>query len=119
MLVFIAFEGKDAGCAALSQEIPEKKRVLTVPILGGRQGFLDHERPKAQRTRSACQEIPMVGELSRVNQGAPWASSAVFYATLGTLKINEFALKLKGREAALIKLARIAAPKLQCAIETC
>src|SRR5271154_6272589 len=118
MLVFIAFEGKDARCGALSQEILEKKRVLTVPILGGRLGFLDHERPKAQRTRSACQEIPMVGELSRVIQGDPWASSAVFYARKAAaelspgfqpwdLKINEFALKLKGRKADLIKLARI------------
>jgi hypothetical protein len=34
----------------------------------------------------------------------PWVS------TLGTLKINEFALK--GREADLIKLAPIAAPKI-------
>ena len=31
---------------------------------------------------------------------------------MGSLKINEFALKLKGREADLIKLARIAAPKI-------
>jgi hypothetical protein len=38
-------------------------------------------------------------------------------STLGTLKINEFALK--GREADLIKLAPIATPKLECAIETC
>jgi hypothetical protein len=37
-------------------------------------------------------------------------------STLGTLKINKFALK--GREADLIKPASIAAPKLQCAIET-
>jgi len=37
-------------------------------------------------------------------------------STLGTPK-NEFALKLKGREADLIKLAPIAAPKLVCAIE--
>jgi hypothetical protein len=38
-------------------------------------------------------------------------------STLGSLKINEFALK--GREADLIKLAPIAALKLECAIETC
>jgi hypothetical protein len=38
-------------------------------------------------------------------------------STLGTLKINESALK--GREAGLIKLAPIAAQKLECAIETC
>jgi hypothetical protein len=43
-------------------------------------------------------------------------------STLGTLKINEFALK--GREADLIKFApiavpNIAAPKLVCAIEAC
>jgi hypothetical protein len=38
-------------------------------------------------------------------------------STLGTLKINEFALK--GREADLIKLAPIAAPKIEGAIETC
>jgi hypothetical protein len=38
-------------------------------------------------------------------------------STLGTLKINEFALNW--READLIKPASIAAPKLQCAIETC
>jgi hypothetical protein len=37
----------------------------------------------------------------------------------GNLKINEFALKLKGREADLIKLAPIAALKLECAIERC
>jgi hypothetical protein len=46
MLVFIAFEGKDARFGALSQGILETKRVLTVPILGGRQGFLDHEPQK-------------------------------------------------------------------------
>ncbi len=40
-------------------------------------------------------------------------------STLGTFKINEFALKLKGREADLIKLAPIAAQNLECAIETC
>jgi hypothetical protein len=33
-------------------------------------------------------------------------------STLGTLKLNEFALKLKGREADLIKLAPIATPKI-------
>jgi hypothetical protein len=38
-------------------------------------------------------------------------------STLGTLKINEFALK--GREADLIKLAPIAAENLECTIETC
>jgi hypothetical protein len=38
-------------------------------------------------------------------------------STLGTLKINEFALK--GREAEQINLAPIAAQKLECAIETC
>ena len=31
---------------------------------------------------------------------------------IGTLKMNQFALKLKGREADLIKLARIAAPQM-------
>jgi hypothetical protein len=36
-----------------------------------------------------------------------------------SLGINEFALKLKGREADLIKLAPIAALKLECAIERC
>ena len=35
----------------------------------------------------------------------------------GNPQINEFALK--GREADLIKLTPIAAPKLGCAIETC
>jgi hypothetical protein len=39
-------------------------------------------------------------------------------STLGTPKINEFALKLKGREAEQINLALIAAQKLECAIET-
>jgi hypothetical protein len=38
-------------------------------------------------------------------------------STLGTLKINEFALK--GREADLIKPASIAGQNLECAIETC
>jgi hypothetical protein len=38
-------------------------------------------------------------------------------STLGTLKINEFALK--GREADQINFAPIAAQKLECAIETC
>jgi hypothetical protein len=38
-------------------------------------------------------------------------------STLGTLKINEFALK--GREADQINLAPVAAQKLECAIETC
>jgi hypothetical protein len=33
-------------------------------------------------------------------------------STLGTLKINEFALKLKGREADLIMLAPDDAPKI-------
>jgi hypothetical protein len=55
----------------------------------------------------------------RIVQGKPsdpWASSAVFYAPKAAaglspgfqpwdLKINEFALKLKGRKADLIKLA--------------
>ena len=34
-------------------------------------------------------------------------------STLGTLKINEFALKLKGREADLIMLAPADAPKIR------
>jgi hypothetical protein len=38
-------------------------------------------------------------------------------STLGTLKINEFALK--GREADLIKPASIAAPEIRVPIETC
>jgi hypothetical protein len=38
-------------------------------------------------------------------------------STLGTLKISEFALK--GREAGLIKLAPIAAPKIRVRIDTC
>jgi hypothetical protein len=33
-------------------------------------------------------------------------------STLGTLNINEFALKLKGREADLIKLAPMATPTI-------
>jgi hypothetical protein len=37
----------------------------------------------------------------------------------GNPQNNEFALKLKGREADLIKLAPIAAQNLECAIETC
>jgi hypothetical protein len=41
------------------------------------------------------------------------AQSFNLVSTLGTLKINEFALKLKGREADLIKLAPIAAPKIR------
>jgi hypothetical protein len=40
-------------------------------------------------------------------------------STPGNPQIYEFALKLKGREADLIKLAPIAAQKLECAIETC
>jgi hypothetical protein len=35
-------------------------------------------------------------------------------STLGTLKINEFALKLKGREAEQINFAPMAAQKLEC-----
>ena len=38
-------------------------------------------------------------------------------STLGTLKINEFALK--GRETDQIELAPIAASRLECAIERC
>jgi hypothetical protein len=38
-------------------------------------------------------------------------------STLGTLKINQFALK--GREADQINLAPVAAQKLECAIEAC
>jgi hypothetical protein len=38
-------------------------------------------------------------------------------STLGTLKINEFALK--GREADQINLAPVAAQNFECAIETC
>jgi hypothetical protein len=34
-------------------------------------------------------------------------------STLGTLKINDFALKLKGRDADLIKPAPIAASKIR------
>ena len=66
-------------------------------------------------------------------QGKPmmtWASPAVFFARRrlqdsaqgfnpGISKIDEFALKLKGREADWINLAPIAAQELECSIETC
>jgi hypothetical protein len=47
----------------------------------------------------------------RVSSGLSQGFNRV--STLGPSKINEFALKLKGREADLVKLAPIAAPKIR------
>jgi hypothetical protein len=57
---------------------------------------------------------PAVWTFSELSSGVIYAPKVATglspVSTLGSLKINEFALK--GRKADLIKLARIAAPKI-------
>jgi hypothetical protein len=72
--------------------------------------------PEGQVNSSQARSALQFGHLERVTRGdlCPEGGYRVQpeVSTLGTLKINEFALKLKGREADLIKLTPIAAPKI-------
>jgi hypothetical protein len=62
-------------------------------------------------------EICLSGSVGGAKPSLSLPLSQPRVSTLGTFKINEFALK--GREADLIKLAPLLRQKLECVIETC
>jgi hypothetical protein len=63
-----------------AKESSKRKEFLPCQYLADAWGFLTMNAQKLSGRDPLVKKYPWWGELSRVNQGDPWASSAVFYA---------------------------------------